>query len=66
MRLSVWLKHKSAIKAVNLIGCGTGSSPVWNGVPVLSVGVRTNADILKSVSFRNLQVVKTVLNGLRT
>jgi len=38
---------------VSLTGHGTALIPVWNGVPVSSVGVPSNADILKRASFRN-------------
>ena len=51
--------------AVSLIGRGTVSVAVWNGVPALSVDVPTSAAILMRALSRNSQGASTAYNGLR-
>lgn len=53
------------MRAVSLIGVGMALKGVWNGVPVMCLGVPTNADILRAGLSRNSQAAWTVQIGLR-
>ena len=47
-------------EAVSLIGRGTVLTAVWNGVPVLYLGVPSSAVIWKAESYRSMPFVRTV------
>ena len=52
--------------AENLIGAGTVSALVLNGVVALFLGVRMSAVILRAVLFQSILLLMMELYGLRT